>query len=205
MGTYVDCTITITKGDPKEVLDVVRTNESVIDLRTIGTRKHMRYPEFFDPESAMFDGEYSTQDNFVVIKFWVKNWTPDAIFDDLAERFPEHEFAVVRGVEHNGEDELLLKNGQCKLARSRWWEWSEKRQQPTAVRDMKWDWDGTEQEGSFDIRREFLREEQEWYDQQRPESVLARKGGTDSAEKSESRRHNHGEVRKQVNEGETTI
>ena len=65
--------------------------------------------------------------------------------------------------EENGETELLLKNGECKLVCSRWWEWSEKRQRFT-VCDRKWDWDGTPQEGNLDLQK-FRSEEQGWYDQ----------------------------------------
>lgn len=175
MGTYVDCTITITKGSPKVVLDVVGAKDDVIDQSTVATGKHQGHPEFAKTYGEE-DAEYLTENNFTVIKFWVKNWTPDAIFDELAERFPKHEFTVVRGFEQSGEDELLLKNGVCKLVHSRRWGWSEKRQHPIAICDKKWDWDGTEQQGSFDITEEFQREDQEWYDQQDPESARARKG-----------------------------
>ena len=84
--SYVDCTITITKGDPKDVLDVVRTKDDVIDLSPFATVKHLRHPEFHTCGEEC--AEYSTDNGCAVIKFFVKNWTPDAIFDDLAERFP---------------------------------------------------------------------------------------------------------------------
>lgn len=157
MGVYVDCTIKILKGDPKTVIDVVRTKDRVLDLAAIATGKHHRFPQYaiYGEEEA----EYLTEGNTTIIKFFVKNWTPNAIFDELAERFPEHEFIVVREFEQTGHDELLLKNGKCRLIRSQRWEWRKNLPELVAIRDIRWDWDGVKQEGSFDITKQFLEEE----------------------------------------------
>jgi len=93
MGTYVDCTITITKGDPKEVLDVV-CPDGVIDLSTVAASDEgERFWKPVPAECSVTGADGTTQG---LIKFTVKNFTPDAIFDDLAKRFPQHEFEVQR-------------------------------------------------------------------------------------------------------------
>ena len=92
----IDTTIKITKGDPQEVLDVVRTNESAIDLSSVATGKHHLYPEFAKAYGEEF-AEYFSENNVTAIRFFTRNWIPSAILDEFAERFPQHEFTVVVG------------------------------------------------------------------------------------------------------------
>jgi hypothetical protein len=94
MGTYVDCTITITKGDPREVFDVICLKDGVIDLSTIAASdKGKRFWKPLPAEYSVNGADGATEG---LIKFTVKNFTPDRIFDDLAKRFPQHEFKVQR-------------------------------------------------------------------------------------------------------------
>jgi hypothetical protein len=87
MGVYVDCRIKIMKGDPKEVFDVIRPKDGVIDLSTVAEGEG--HKKFW---SVLVPAEYEAER----VSFCVKNCTPDAIFDDLAKRFPTHEFKVER-------------------------------------------------------------------------------------------------------------
>ena len=94
MGTYVDCAITITKGDPKEVLDVICPKDGVIDLSTVAVSEEKK--KFWKPLPAEYSANAAEGATARFIKFTVKNFTPDGIFDDLAKRFPQHEFEVER-------------------------------------------------------------------------------------------------------------
>ena len=90
MSNYVDCSIEITKGEPKEVLDVICPRDGVIDLSTVAVSEEAK--KFWKGDLAS-DADGATAG---IIEFSVKNFTPDAIFDDLAKRFPQHEFEVRR-------------------------------------------------------------------------------------------------------------
>lgn len=94
MGTYVDCTVTITKGDPKEVLDVICPKDGVIDLSTVAEGEEQK--NFWGPLPAEYSANAAEGATEGFIRFTVKNVTPDAIFDDLAKRFPQHQFKVQR-------------------------------------------------------------------------------------------------------------
>ncbi len=155
MSIFVDVKITITKGDPKEVLDVVRTKKSVIDLSRVATGKSHCHPECLKSYGEE-DAAYSIEDSLTIISFQVKNY-PDTILHEFAERFPQHQFTIVTAADF-GDDEyektFLLKDGKCRLASSRHWALDLEEPKQTLVRDQRWDWDGTLQEGSFDITRE---------------------------------------------------
>jgi hypothetical protein len=112
MGTYVDCTIKITKGDPKEVLDVICPKDGVIDLSAVAVSEEQK--KFWKSIPAEYSANTAENGTKGSITFWVKNFTPDGIFDDLAERFPQHEFEVQRAP---GDPEypmtvLLFKDGE---------------------------------------------------------------------------------------------
>jgi hypothetical protein len=94
MGTYVTCTITVTKGDPKEVLDVICPKDGVIDLSTVAEGEKQK--DFWDPLPAEYSANAVEATTEGCVSFTVKNFTPDAIFDDLAKRFPQHKFKVER-------------------------------------------------------------------------------------------------------------
>lgn len=94
MGTYVDCTIKITKGDPKEVLDIICPKDGVIELSTVAVSEEKE--KFWKPLAAEYSANAAEGATEGFIKFTVKNFTPDGIFDDLAKRFPQHEFEVQR-------------------------------------------------------------------------------------------------------------
>lgn len=111
MSNYVDCSIKISKGEPKEVLDVICPRDGVIDLSTVAVSEEAK--KFWKGDLAnVADGATAG-----IIEFSVKNFTPDAIFDDLAKRFPQHEFEV-RREPSNPEyptTVLLFKDGEFQM------------------------------------------------------------------------------------------
>jgi hypothetical protein len=106
MGTYVDCTIKITKGDPREVFDVICPEGGVIDLSAVAASEERK--RFWKPLPAEYSANTAENGTKGSITFWVKNFTPDGIFDDLAERFPQHEFEVEREFDDPGYPIAIL-------------------------------------------------------------------------------------------------
>lgn len=108
MSWYEATTIKITKGDPKEVLDVVRTKEAINDYREIA-REHRMVDvgdDVIDFRKVSTRGwvdsaDYSTDCNgtITVITTSTRNGFPEWMLDEFAKRFPKHEFVVKQYVD----------------------------------------------------------------------------------------------------------
>jgi hypothetical protein len=114
MPNWVNNTLKVIKGDPKEVFELVRTEESVVDFNTlVPMPEHIKNS---DEEVALAgfnvpawygwavenwgtkwnarDAKHSTKDPAHVLWFDTAWSPPVPVFESLAKQFPTHEIVV---------------------------------------------------------------------------------------------------------------
>jgi len=131
MANYVRNTLRVVEGDPKEVFDTIRTEQSVIDFHQlipmpehiVNSTQEVEWHDMKLPAWEAWAAEHwGTFTNACDAQYFQSNaidfdtpWSePAPIFEALAKRFPNHEMVVISDYLDWGTDEYetyVLKNG----------------------------------------------------------------------------------------------